>query len=37
MWDEKEWYDYLTDKLGKKTLEKYHPEAFVSSLDSFFN
>jgi hypothetical protein len=36
MWQEQEWYDYLTSKLGKDTLFKYHPEAAKSSLENFF-
>lgn len=38
MWDEQEWYDYLEAKMGKETVEEYHPDAFKeeSSLDSFF-
>lgn len=36
MWSEQEWYDYLSAKLGKDTLYKYHPEAAKVSLDSFF-
>jgi hypothetical protein len=38
MWDEKEWYDYLERKLGKETVLKYHPDAYVAagSLEDFF-
>lgn len=36
MWEEDEWYDYLKEKLGPEVLRKYHPDAFRSSLDSFF-
>jgi hypothetical protein len=36
MWKDQEWYDYLTSKLGKETLYKYHPEANKSSLEAFF-
>ena len=36
MWKEQEWYEYLTSKLGKDTLHKYHPEANKSSLEAFF-
>lgn len=39
MWEEQEWYDYLTQKMGEETTMKYHPEAFEekSSLESFFS
>lgn len=37
MWDEKEWYDYLRSGLGEDTLRQYHPDAFKSTLDSFFS
>jgi hypothetical protein len=36
MWKDQEWYDYLTSKLGKEILYKYHPEANKSSLEAFF-
>jgi hypothetical protein len=36
MWKDQEWYDYLTSKLGKESLHKYHPEANKSSLEAFF-
>lgn len=36
MWDESEWYEYLRSRLGDDTLRQYHPDAFASSLDSFF-
>ena len=36
MWEDKEWYDYLTEKLGEEVLEKYHPNAVKSSLEAFF-
>lgn len=38
MWFEQEWYDYLTEKMGKDTLAKYHPEAVETktTLESFF-
>ena len=38
MWDDKEWYDYLTSKMGEDILKQYHPEALESqsSLESFF-
>lgn len=37
MWDDKEWYQYCEDKLGRETLLKYHPEAEGSnSLEGFF-
>ena len=38
MWHEEEWYEYLTSKMGRSTLEEYHPEAVVekSSLEQFF-
>lgn len=37
MWDEREWYDYLGDRLGEEAVRQYHPDAFASSLDSFFS
>ena len=38
MWSQKEWYDYLESKMGKETVERYHPEAYEvkSSLEGFF-
>jgi hypothetical protein len=38
MWDQKEWYDYLTNKGGESMLREYHPEAFkeVATLEDFF-
>lgn len=36
MWYEKEWYDYLSSKLGEEVLQKYHPEAKPNSLEGFF-
>jgi len=38
MWDEQEWYDYLSDKMGADVLKEYHPKAVEekSSLDEFF-
>ncbi len=39
MWYEKEWYDYLSSKLGEEVLKKYHPESVEtksSGLESFF-
>lgn len=36
MWEETEWYDYLRSRLGDDTVRQYHPDAFKSSLDSFF-
>jgi hypothetical protein len=39
MWNEQEWYDYLTSKMGSSILEEYHPEALEvkSSLEDFFS
>ena len=39
MWYEKEWYDYLSSKLGEEVLKKYHPESVEtksSGLEGFF-
>ena len=39
MWYEKEWYDYLSSKLGEEVLKKYHPESVSTKstgLESFF-
>lgn len=39
MWYEKEWYDYLSSKLGEEVLKKYHPESVATKstgLESFF-
>jgi hypothetical protein len=38
MWHEQEWYDYLTDKMGRDILEQYHPNAVEekSTLEGFF-
>lgn len=37
MWFSQEWYDYCEQKLGRETLEKYHPEAVKSNtLEEFF-
>jgi hypothetical protein len=37
MWDSEEWYDFCEQKLGRDTLEKYHPESVKSnSLEGFF-
>ena len=39
MWYEKEWYDYLSSKLGEKVLKKYHPESVETKstgLEGFF-
>lgn len=39
MWYEKEWYDYLSSKLGEEVLKKYHPESVKtksSGLEGFF-
>jgi len=36
MWETKEWYDFLEQKLGTEQLHKYHPESNASSLESFF-
>ena len=39
MWYEKEWYDYLSSKLGEEVLKKYHPESVETKstgLESFF-
>lgn len=39
MWYEKEWYDYLSSKLGEDVLRKYHPESIEtgsSGLEGFF-
>lgn len=39
MWNSEEWYDYLRNKLGQETLQKYHPEAVKSfvGVDEFFS
>lgn len=38
MWDDQEWYDYLTEHGGEDMLKEYHPEALEvkSSLEAFF-
>ena len=39
MWDEEEWYTFLSGKLGVDTVNEYHPTAYESaetSLDDFF-
>jgi len=36
MWDEKEWYDFCENRLGRDELLKYHPEADKNSLEEFF-
>jgi len=38
MWDDQEWYDYLTSHGGEDMLKQYHPEALEvkSSLEAFF-
>lgn len=38
MWDEQEWYDYLSNHGSEEMLRKYHPEAFEEkvSLEDFF-
>jgi len=37
MWEEKEWYDWLTLNGGEEMTRQYHPEAFVTgSLEDFF-
>ena len=37
MWDSEEWYDFCEKKLGRDTLEKYHPESVkANSLEGFF-
>jgi hypothetical protein len=38
MWDEQEWYDWLTAEGGEAMVRQYHPEAFevASSLEDFF-
>lgn len=36
MWEEKEWYDYLSNKLGEEVLAKYHPNAVNADLEEFF-
>lgn len=36
MWEEKEWYDFLEQKLGKEELLKYHPESNKTTLEEFF-
>ena len=36
MWDEKEWYDFLENKLGTDVLVQYHPDSQASSLEGFF-
>ena len=36
MWEDKEWYDYCEDKLGRDKLLKYHPNAAATTLDEFF-
>lgn len=38
MWKGQEWYDYLTEKMGRDILKEYHPEAVEekSTLEGFF-
>ena len=38
MWDEQEWFDWLTEIVGEDITRKYHPEAFeeAASLEDFF-
>ena len=38
MWDDNEWYDWLTDNGGEEMTRKYHPESFdvAGTLDEFF-
>jgi hypothetical protein len=36
MWEDKEWYDYCEQKLGREELLKYHPQAGATNLDEFF-
>ena len=36
MWEEQEWYDYLSSKLGEEVLQKYHPRAKSNNLEGFF-
>ena len=36
MWASQEWYDFCKAELGEAELQKYHPEAFKSSLEDFF-
>ena len=38
MWEEQEWYDYLTANGGEEMTKQYHPEAFEvkTSLEAFF-
>ena len=37
MWDEQEWYDWLSMKGGEDMVRQYHPEAFqAGSLEDFF-
>ena len=38
MWNEQEWYDWLTEKGGEAMVRQYHPEAFdqAGSLEEFF-
>ena len=38
MWDEQEWYDWLTVEGGEAMVRQYHPKAFdvAGSLDDFF-
>lgn len=38
MWDDQEWYDWLTGEGGEEMVRQYHPEAFAQagSLEDFF-
>jgi len=36
MWEEKEWYDFCENRLGRDELLKYHPESDKNSLEEFF-
>lgn len=39
MWFEKEWYDYLEQKGGRKMVDKYHPEVNekISTIEDWFS
>jgi len=38
MWDDKEWYDFLEEKMGRETVQKYHPKAYEvpTTLEDLF-
>ena len=38
MWDDAEWYDFLEEKMGRETVQKYHPKAYevATTLEDLF-